>query len=137
MSKTCSRMLIVCLTLAAFATAAQAQVQHPIVLHVDHSFVVSGKVLPPGTYTVKRANEADPRFLVFTDGTNRVTSTVFPDWEHVGRSNQVSVTFEQIETQYFLRKIQTLNGTVEIPVNRAAILETLRQRSVSESLGKD
>jgi hypothetical protein len=94
--KQCLRIVIALLTFAGSGMVVRGQVQRPIVLKVDHPFVVAGRTLPAGTYTVKRANDANPRVLTFSNMDRRASAIVRPIWGHGGHPDNPTATFEQI-----------------------------------------
>ena len=131
------RILIALFSVAGSAMVARGQVQNPIVFKADHPFVVAGRNLPPGTYIVKRANDANPRVLTFTNSENQAKAFVLPIWSRGAHDDNVTVTFEQIAGQYFLKKFQTANDM--FVVDRSAIAQARKRNSTSASdaLGKD
>jgi len=123
MRKRCFGILIAFLSLAGSGAVARAQTQCSLILKVDHPFVVVDKTLPAGTYTIKRANEAEPRVLLFRNSDHGASAIVLPYWRHRPYSLQATVTFEQIDGQYFLSKIDTNEIGFTIPLSRAKALQ--------------
>jgi hypothetical protein len=133
MRKLCLRILIAFFSVAVCGMVAKGQVQNPIALTVGHPFVVAGKTLPAGTYTVKRASDANPKVLIFSSLESHSSAIVLPIWGGGGYADNASVTFVQIEGQYFLNKIETANGVFTIPMARSAIVQAAAQNGTSTS----
>jgi len=133
MKKQCLRILIALFSVAVSGMVAKGQVQNPIAMTVGHPFVVGGKTLPPGTYTVKRASDANPRVLIFSSLESHSSAIVLPIWGRSGDADNASATFLQIGGQYFLSKIETANGIITIPVARSAVVQATVQNGTSTS----
>ncbi len=56
----------------AGAQALNAQITNTIQAHVDHSFVIGDKTLPPGEYTFRMTTDPDQSLMIVTNqkGTN-------------------------------------------------------------------
>lgn len=56
---------VLCLTGAA---SLQAQITNPIMAHVDHSFMIGDKTLPPGDYTFRIEGNSDLGVMTVQNG---------------------------------------------------------------------
>src|SRR6266478_3432218 len=63
MKNHCVRILSAFFGLAALAITAKGQVPDRIVVNIPYEFVVAGKTLPAGTYTVNRVSVGDEHLL--------------------------------------------------------------------------
>src|ERR1700689_4475095 len=78
MIKQCLRILIALIGVAGLGMAARGQAVDQIVLNIPYKFVVAGKTLPAGTYSVKRLRDGDPDVLILTSFENRTNAIVLP-----------------------------------------------------------
>ena len=135
MRKRCFGILIAFLSLAGSGAVAKAQTQYSWILKVDHPFVVVDKTLPAGTYTIKRANEAEPRVLLFRNSDHGASAIVLPYWRHRPYSLKATVSFEQIGGQYFLSRIDTSEIGFTIPLSRAKASQLAKQQNEAVPVG--
>ena len=123
MSKHVLRMLIVLVGLAGFGMAARAQTIDQIEVKVPCEFVVGSKVLPAGTYKVRRINESFERALSLTNTENGATAFILVTSVDSRHYDNAAVSFEQVGDKFFLNRIQTMGHVFTIPVSHSAILE--------------
>ena len=64
--------VLIALFAVAGARALNAQIMDAIQAHVDHSFVIGDKTLPPGEYTFRMTTDPDQSLMIATsqNGTN-------------------------------------------------------------------
>ncbi|HTP68261.1 MAG TPA: hypothetical protein VMJ35_05095 [Dongiaceae bacterium] len=136
MKKQFLRSLIALCSLAGTAMVAGAQAQQPITLKVDHAFVVAGKILPAGSYTVKRVEDGNPRVLSFSNPKNHISVLVLTIAGRGTFPHNVSATFDEIDGTYFLREVQTANDGFRIIPDRSEHAQIMRA-STSEESGRD
>ena len=124
MRKQYLRILIALISVAGFGVAAHGQTVDRITVKITHEFVVSGKVLPAGDYTVSRVNESNgANLLLISSFENRANAIVIPAQFGSDSSDKVFVKFDVVGEQYFLTAIQTGDHLFTIPVSRKAIME--------------
>lgn len=136
MRKQYLRILMVLIGAAGVAMAAKGQAVDQIVVKIPYEFVVAGKTLPAGTYRVNRVSITNERTLVLSSFENRASTIVLAtDVENIP-ADKAQVSFEQVEGQYFLRKIETADHVFTIPVARSAIMEAAaRSHGVTSASG--
>ncbi|HEY4839872.1 MAG TPA: hypothetical protein VIH72_14750 [Candidatus Acidoferrales bacterium] len=118
------RILIALISVAGFGVAAQGQTVDHITVKIPYEFVVSGKILPAGNYSVSRANETNGgTILVLSSFENRASMFVMPAQFESGPADRVFLQFEQIGEEFFLTSIQTSEHLFTIPVSRKQIME--------------
>jgi hypothetical protein len=123
MKKQCLRILIALISVAGSGVCAHGQVDR-ITVKIPYEFVVSGKILPAGNYSVSRANETNGgTILILSSFENRANMFVQPAQFASGPADKVFVQFEQIGEQHFLTSIQTGEHLFTIPVSKKQITE--------------
>ena len=124
MKKQYLRILIALISVVGFGVAAHGQTVDVITAKIPYEFVVSGKVLPAGNYTVSRLNETNGgSVLVLSSFENRANVVVMPAQFESGSADKVFFGFEQIGENRFLTSIQTGEHLFTIPVSRKEIME--------------
>src|SRR5215467_13144921 len=107
--------LTVVLTLACIlglGIVAQAQ-ESEVVTKVPFDFVVGGKTLPAGTYSVQRASSVWDSHLIIRNSES--AAFLLPvAFDNVGSGEQAQLSFEHVGDKYFLSKVRTLGGVYTI-----------------------
>jgi hypothetical protein len=117
------RFLIALIGVAGLGTAAKGQAVDQIVVNIPYEFVVAGKTLPAGTYRVNRLSNIHPEVLILSSFESRAGLIVRSTEVESTRADKPEVSFEQIDGQHFLSKIETADHVFTIPVSRSEILE--------------
>ncbi len=117
------RFLIALIGVAGLGTAAKGQAVDQIVVNIPYEFVVAGKTLPAGTYRVNRLSNIHPEVLILSNFESRAGLMVRSTEVESTRADKPEVSFEQIDAQHFLSKIETADHVFTIPVSRSEILE--------------
>jgi hypothetical protein len=118
-----ARILVAVTFLLGFSVAANAQMQPQIAVTLPFAFVVNGKTLPAGSYTVKRFSPQPYNVLMLTSN-NSGTSVFVNPTEMEGASNdKPKVIFRNVGEQHFLSVIQTEDYVYNFSVPRGVILE--------------
>jgi hypothetical protein len=123
MRKHCLRFLIALIGVAGLGVAAKGQAVDQIVVNIPYEFVVAGKTLPAGTYRVNRLSNIQPEVLILSSVESRAGLMVRSTAVERTRAYKPEVSFEQIDGQRFLSKIETADHVFTIPVSRSEILE--------------
>jgi hypothetical protein len=133
MRKKYASLLLTLICLLGLGAAAKAQIRSEIVVTLPFEFVVSGKTLPAGTYTVSRF--ADDKFdgLILSSHENRTSVFVHPVEIENTSADKPQVSFERVGEQHFLTRIQTAYDVYNIPVSRSAIMEAAARAQDSGS----
>lgn len=123
MKKKYASILAAIICFLGLGVAAKAEIRHEIVVTLPFEFVVSGKTLPAGTYTVSRL--ADDKFegLILSSYENRISVFVHPVEIESVSADKPQLSFERVGEQNFLSKIQTANDVYNISVSRSVIVE--------------
>jgi len=118
------RILIALMGMAGFGAAAHGQTVDRITVKIPYEFVVSGKILPAGNYTVNRIGEANGgSVLLLSSFESRANVVVFPNQREPIAAGKTFVKFDQIGEQHFLTTIQTGDNLFTISVSRKGIME--------------
>ena len=137
MRKHCLRILMALIGVAGLGMATRGHVLDQIEVNINHYFVVVGKTLPAGTYTVTRLGVTDQATLILTGFENHVRLMVHSTSVESTRANRPEVSFEQVAGQHFLSKIETAEHVFTIPVSRPEILEAAaKSHSGSSASGR-
>jgi hypothetical protein len=123
MRKQCLRILIALIGVVGLGMAARGQVSDQIQVNIPYEFVVAGKTLPAGTYRVNRLGEAYEETLVLSSVDTRARVMVLSTSVEGTQADKPEVSFEQVDGQHFLSKIETADHVFTIPVSRSEILE--------------
>jgi hypothetical protein len=118
------RFLIALIGVTGLGTAAKGQAVDQIVVNIiPYEFVVAGKTLPARTYRVNRLSSIHPEVLILSHFESRAGLMVRSTEVESTRAYKREVSFEQIDGQHFLSKIETADHVFTIPVSRSEILE--------------
>ena len=116
-------VLLTLICLLGLGVTAAAQIRGEIVVTLPFEFVVSGKTLPAGTYTVSRFSDDKFDGLLLSSHENRTSVFVHPvDIENTS-ADKPQVSFERVGDQHFLTRIQTTNDVYNIHVSRSVTME--------------
>lgn len=123
MRKQYAKILLTLICLLGIGVAAEAGGRAEIVMTLPYGFVVSGKTLPAGTYTVTRISDNPSGGVVLSSYENRTAVVVLPSEVESASANKPSVSLERVGDVYFLSKIKTPDYVYTIPVSRSAVME--------------
>jgi hypothetical protein len=137
MRKQCLRILIALIGVASLGMAARGQVSDQIEVKIPYEFVVAGKTLPAGTYRVNRLGGTDEETLVLSSLDSRARVMVLSAIVEGTQADKPEVSFEQVDGQHFLSKIETADHVFTIPVSHSEILEAAaRSHSGTSASGR-
>ncbi len=128
MRKRYVRILTALFGLTVLAVTARSQGMDQVVVNIPYNFVVSGKTLPAGNYSVNRVSYRETRELVLSNFENRRTVFVLSS-EVVDRDGRErpALDFQLVGGQHVLEKIETAEHVFTIPVSPAAPLPIARK----------
>ena len=105
--------------------AVKAEAQDTIVVKVPFQFVVGGKTLPAGTYTVRNLSLNGPGALQLSNKDLSASMYVLPYLNESVIGGKPELSFEQVGGQHFLSAIQTAATVYRIPVRDSSVKEAL------------
>jgi hypothetical protein len=117
------RMLVAVIGLLGVGAAADAEDRSEMVVALPFDFVVSGKTLPAGTYTVSRVSDDRYDGLILSSYGRHASVLVRPIEIEGASADKPQVSFERAREQHFLSTIQTARDVYNIPVSRSVIRE--------------
>jgi hypothetical protein len=125
MKKKYASILFTLICLLGVGVAAQAQTRGEIVVTLPFEFVISGKTLPAGTYTVSRFSDDKNDGVILSNRDSESGKSVFvhPIETEDTSADKPQVSFERVGELHFLTRIQTSHDVYKIPVSRSEILE--------------
>ena len=127
MKKYFLRMIVPLFAFTALAFTAKAQESDQLNVNVPYEFVVGGKTMPAGTYRVGRINTSTESELFLSSFENHTGVLVVPSmWTDARSSGASSFTFELINGQHFLTKIETAEHVFTVRVPPSAIQQAMR-----------
>jgi hypothetical protein len=112
---------LVCLL--GLGVATKADNRTGIVVTVPFEFVVSGKTLPAGTYSIRQISDNKSTGLILSNREDGSSVFVHPVEFESTSENMPQVSFERVGERHFLSKIQTTDDIYNIPVSRSVIVE--------------
>jgi hypothetical protein len=122
MKKKYATILLTLICLLGLGVGATAQTRGKIVVTLPFEFVVSGKTLPAGTYTLSRFADDKSEGLILSSYENRTSVFVHPVEIENAFADKPQVSFERVGEQHFLTRIQTSYDIYNIRVSRSAIM---------------
>jgi hypothetical protein len=116
-------ILFTLICLLGVGVAAQAQIRSEIVVTLPFEFVISGKTLPAGAYTVSRFSDDKNDGVILSNRESGKSVFVHPIETEDTSADKTQVSFERVGELHFLTRIQTSHDVYKIPVSRSEILE--------------
>jgi hypothetical protein len=108
----------------AYGVTANAELQPEIVVTLPFEFVVGGKTLPAGTYTVKRFSQQPFDTLMLTSYDNGISVFARPIEMEGASTDNPKVSFRKVGDQRFLSAIQTEDYVYNFSVSRSVVLSS-------------
>ena len=135
--KNYARILTAVVFSLGLSGAARAATQDDIVVKLPFKFVVGGKMLPAGTYTVRHVSDETAGPLILTNRDNGSSVLVLPYVSDHASVDKPQVSFRQVGEEQFLSAIQTTFEIYQIPVSHSAVMEAAAKvhKSVMSSGG--
>jgi hypothetical protein len=118
-----ARILVAVALLLGLGVTANAELQAEIVVTLPFEFVVGGKTLPAGRYTVKRFSQQPFDTLMLTSYDNGISVFARPIEMEGASAGRPKVSFRKVGGQNCLSAIQTEDYVYNFSVSRSVILE--------------
>ena len=115
--------LIAFTLLFGLSVAAKAESGPGTIVNLPFAFVVSGKVLPAGTYTASQLSFERYGALRITNRATGKSVFVLPNEVEDAATFMPHLTFQQVGEQHFLSAIQSGEDVYNIPVSPSALME--------------
>ena len=123
MKKKYTSVLLALIGLLGMGTAAKAEIRGALKVTVPFEFVVDGRTLPAGTYTVSRFADDKHDGLILSNYESRTSVFVLPVGVERASADKPEVSFQRVGEQLFLSSIRTLQDVYDIAVPRLVLLE--------------
>jgi hypothetical protein len=117
-------VLLIITSLFGLAAGAKAETHREVIVNMSYEFVVAGRTLPAGTYTVSRLYDDRLAGLSIVSRDQRSVVLVLANQFENRPASDAKVSFERVGGMYFLRSIETLDGVYTVPLPRSAVLMT-------------
>jgi hypothetical protein len=114
-----AKTLIALTFLLGLGVAAKAETRTEVIAKLPFQFVVDGKTLPAGTYTVRSLSANPYGVLLLTNNDNTTSMFVLPVSIAEPSSDKPKVAFKQVGEHYSLSSIQTEDIVYNFKVARS------------------
>jgi hypothetical protein len=105
--------------------AAKAESRDGVIVTLPFKFVVGGKTLPAGTYTVRNASDDPSGPLLITNHDSSKSVLVLPYMDESASTEKPELEFQQGGEGHFLSTIHTSWRIYRIPVSQSALTEAV------------
>ena len=123
--KKCAKSLVAIVFILGLSGAAKAESQDGVILTLPFNFVVGGKTLPAGTYTVRNASDDPSGPLKITNHDTSKSVLVLPYVSESHSTDKPELDFQRGGEEHFLSTIQTAQRIYRIPVSQSALTEAV------------
>jgi hypothetical protein len=134
-----ARILVAITFLLGLGVAAKAEIRGEIIVALPFEFVVGGRTLPAGTYTVSRLSDDNRDPLILTSHDNGASVFVLPSGIESASADKPQMGFQRVGERQFLSTIQTTWDVYHFPISHSVIMEAAAKSrdnvSVSGSSG--
>ena len=131
MKRNCFRLFVLSFVAALLAAAASAGDVDRLVVNIPYDFVVSGKTLPAGTYTVQRLSDYDEHPLSISCVEHRTSAIIVSGEVEPAVQAHPSVTFINSRNRYFLTRIQTGQHVFNLRASNKSVQEAANSKYLS------
>jgi hypothetical protein len=134
-----SRIMVAVAFVIGLSGVAKAASQEGIIVKLPFEFVVDGKTLPAGTYTVRHASNDNSGPLLLTSIDTGTSVFVAYQESESASNDKPEVGFKRVGDQHFLSTIQTTIDIYQVRVSPSTITEDTAKlsNSVSSSGGSE
>jgi len=136
MRKMFSIVLLALICAVILAPRARAANAGDVAVDVPYEFVVEGKTLPAGHYTVSRIHSLDDSTLVLKSYEQHTTVVLVPTSFDDSMTGHARLSFNKVGEQYFLSTIATLDGAYTFVTPHSTTVLSTEAASTASSSGK-
>ena len=129
-----ARILTTLTFLIGCGVAANAEMQNDVIVKLPFDFVVSGKTLPAGTYTVSHSTRNGSGLMKLTNHDKGTGLFVLPKVSEKSSFDNPHMSFKKVGEERFLSEIQTASETYYVPVSHSRITEAAAKSRASLSM---
>jgi hypothetical protein len=120
-----ARILVAIVFILGLSGVAKAASQDGVIVTLPYKFVVDGKTLPAGTYTVRNGSNDPNSFLIITNHDNSKSVFVLPYVSESASTEKPELDFQKGGEEHFLSTIHTSWRIYRIPVSQSALTEAV------------
>jgi hypothetical protein len=124
-----AKILVAIVFILGLRGAAKAESQDGVIVTLPFKFVVGGKTLPAGTYTIRDGSNDPNSFLIITNHDNSKSVFVLPYVSESASTEKPELDFQKGGEEHFLSAIHTSWRTYRIPVSQSALTEAVAAAS--------
>ena len=117
-----TNILLIITSLFGLAAGANAETHREVIVKIPYEFVVAGRTLPAGTYTVSRLSDDRSAGLMIASYEQRSGALVLANQFENRSAGDPKVRFERLGGTYLLHTIETLDGVYTLSLPRSAVL---------------
>ena len=120
-----ARILVAIAFILGLSGAVKAESQDGIMVTLPFKFVVGGKTLPAGTYTVRNASDDPSGALIITNHDSRKSVFVLPYVSESASTGQPELDFQRGGDEHFLSTVHTAWRIYRVPVSQSGFTEAV------------
>ena len=118
-----AKILIAIVFILGLSGAAKAEGQDGIIVTLPFKFVVGGKTLPAGTYTMRNMSDDPSGLWMITNHDTSKSMFVLPYVSDSASIDKPKAEFQRAGEEHFLSSIHTALRSYRIPVSQSALTE--------------
>lgn len=118
-----AKILVAIVFIFGFSGAAKAEGHDGIIVTLPFKFVVSGKTLPAGTYTMRNVSDDPSGLLMITNHDTSKSVLLLPYVSESASTDKPKLEFQRGGEEHFLSMIHTTLRNYRIPVSQSAVTE--------------
>jgi hypothetical protein len=120
-----AKILVAIVFILGLSGVAKAESQEGIVVTLPFKFVVGGKTLPAGTYTMRNLSDQQSGPLMITNHDTSTSVFVLPFESESASTDKPELDFQRGGEEHFLSTIHTGLHIYRIPVSQSALTEAV------------
>jgi hypothetical protein len=124
-----AKILVAIVFILGLSRAGNAEGQDGIIVTLPFKFVVSGKTLPAGTYTMRNVSDDPSGLLMITNHDTSKSVLVLPYVSESASTDKPELEFRRGGEEHFLSTIHTALRNYRIPVSQSALTEAVAAAS--------
>jgi hypothetical protein len=123
--KNYAKILVVITFILGLSGASRAESQDGIIVTLPFKFVVGGKTLPAGTYTLRNAYDDPSGPLMITNHDSSTSVFVLPYVSESASTGKPELDFLRGGEEHFLSTVHTALRIYRLPVSQSALTEAV------------
>jgi hypothetical protein len=128
-----AKILVAIVFILGLSGAGNAESQDGIIVTLPFTFVVSGKTLPAGTYTMRNVSDDPSGLLMITNHDTSKSVLVLPYVSESASTDKPELEFQRGGKEHFLSTIHTVLRNYRILVSQSALTEAAAAASRNDA----